>query len=79
MAVRSKVLNVRTTEDEYNEIKNFAAFQGLSVTDFVIESVLERIEDWNDVQAVREYEKEKAEGHVGSISWEQVQAELDLS
>ena len=78
MAARSKILNVRTTEDEYDEIRRFAAFQGKSITDFVLESVLEKIEDWEDTQAIREYEKDKAENRIETVSWEQVKREAGL-
>jgi len=78
MAIKSKILNVRTTEQEYDEIKKFAAFHGISMTDFVLESVYERMADLEDIQAVREYEKEKSESGVDTVSWEKVQADLGI-
>jgi uncharacterized protein (DUF1778 family) len=78
MSARSRILNVRTTEDEYDEIKRFAAFRGISVTEFVLESVLEKIEDWEDIQAIREYERDKSDGSVETVSWRQVQSEAGL-
>jgi len=52
MAGKSKFMSIRTTEDMYEEIKKFAAFQGMSVTDLVLESVMEKIEDWEDLQTL---------------------------
>jgi uncharacterized protein (DUF1778 family) len=75
MGVRSKILNVRTTEDEYSEIKKFAAFLGVSMTDLVLGSVLEKIENWEDIQAVHEHERDKAEGEVETVSWRRALAD----
>jgi len=78
MATRTKALNIRTTDSEYEEIKRFAAFQGMSVTEFVLGTALDRIADWEDAQSVREYEREKAAGRIETVPWEQVQAEAGL-
>jgi uncharacterized protein (DUF1778 family) len=77
MASKSKVLNLRTTESEYDEIKKFAAFQGVSMSALVLESVREKIEDWEDMKAVREFE-ENPPSRAEMIPWEQVQKELGL-
>jgi len=56
------MLNFRTTEDDYQTVKNFARMQGKSVSAFVMDAIWEKIEDWEDMQAVREYERGKTAG-----------------
>jgi len=76
MTKRSKILNVRTTEYEYDEIKKYASFQGVSVTDFVLTSVLEKIEDKEDLQAINDYENDNDK--METVSWDQVKTESGL-
>jgi uncharacterized protein (DUF1778 family) len=75
---KTKLINIRTTEDDYESIRKFAAFQGATVSSIMLDSVIERIEDWEDIQAIREYEKEKAAGTLELTPWADVQRELEL-
>ncbi|MDR1028416.1 MAG: DUF6290 family protein [Clostridiales Family XIII bacterium] len=63
-ALKTKTLNIRTTEEHYNAVQNLARFEGKSVSDFVLDAVIEKIEDWEDLQAIREYEESVSDGSV---------------
>jgi uncharacterized protein (DUF1778 family) len=71
------MLNVRTTEKDYAAIRRLANFQGKSVSAFVMDAVLDKIEDWEDMQAVKAYERRKASGEVQYVAWEDVKKDLD--
>ncbi|MFD1317604.1 type II toxin-antitoxin system RelB family antitoxin [Loigolactobacillus zhaoyuanensis] len=44
------VTSLRFKDDQYNEIKEMAAFYGVSVTTFMRKTILERLEDEQDYQ-----------------------------
>lgn len=75
---KTKHLNIRTSEDEYRQLKDFAHFQGKTLSGFALDAMWAQIEDWEDLKAVKEYEKDKAEGTVETVSWAQVQEEFGL-
>ncbi|MDR2611203.1 MAG: DUF6290 family protein [Clostridiales Family XIII bacterium] len=74
MAPKTKVINIRATENEYEQIQKFAAFQGVPVSSLVLDSVWERIEDWEDIEAIKEYERDKANGTLELIPFEDILA-----
>jgi uncharacterized protein (DUF1778 family) len=61
-AVKTKTLNVRTTEEAYKTVQDIARFQGMSVSAFIMDAIWKQIEDWEDIQAIEEYERQKAAG-----------------
>jgi uncharacterized protein (DUF1778 family) len=75
---RKKHLNIRTSEEEYRQLKDFARFQGKTLSSFALDAMWAQIEDWEDTKAVKEYERDKAAGTIESIPWAQVQEELRL-
>ncbi|MDR2108401.1 MAG: DUF1778 domain-containing protein [Coriobacteriales bacterium] len=75
---KTKHLNIRTSEDEYRRISEFARFQGKTLSGFALESMWQQIEDWEDIQAVKEYEQAKAGGGLDLISHEDAMRELGL-
>ena len=72
MATKTKNMNIRITESEYEEIKSFANFQGESISELVLNAIRERMELWEDM---RDIEARKNEP---SSSWEDVQKRLGL-
>jgi uncharacterized protein (DUF1778 family) len=72
------MLNLRTTDDEYTEMKKFAAFQGMSVSSFILESVREKMEDWEDREAAEDFEKDFSAGRIETVSWKQVKKDAGL-
>ena len=69
---KTKNMNIRIAEDDYEAIKQFADFNGKSVSSLMLDAVWEQIEYWEDMKAVEEYEKEKANGTLVTVPWEQV-------
>ena len=57
-AIKTKNLNIRTSEADYKRIQEFAKFQGVSMSGFILDLVNEYIENWEDI---RDYKKAMAE------------------
>lgn len=76
--VKEKNMNIRITENEYSKIKQFAEFNGKSISALVLDAVREQIELWEDLQAVRDYEQDKTNGSLVTYSLEDIMAELEL-
>jgi len=74
MATKTKSLNIRISEDQYNDISSFAAFQGTSVSALFLESVMQQIEDWEDI---RDADAAHKKGEKGT-PWAEVKKELGL-
>jgi uncharacterized protein (DUF1778 family) len=77
-AAKTRHLNIRTSEDEYRRISDFARFQGKTISSFALEAMWQQIEDWEDVQAVREYEQAKTADSLELIDHEDAMRELGL-
>ena len=78
MLVKTKNMNIQITENDYNKIKQFADFNGKSITDLMLESVWERMEYQEDLEDILEYEKEKANGSLETTSWVDIKKRLNL-
>jgi hypothetical protein len=66
------------TRAEYSRIRGFAAFQGISITDLVMESVFERIGDWHDSQDACGCGQDNATSYAGAGAREQLQEDASL-
>ena len=77
-SAKTKIINVRTTEDDFLAIQNFARFQGKSVSAFIMDTIWEKIEEWEDLKAIGDYEDAKARDKIEYVSWEQVQKNAGL-
>jgi uncharacterized protein (DUF1778 family) len=79
-ANKTKKFNIRTTEHEYAEVQMIARFEGKTVSDFVTDAIRDKVEYWEDLQAVRRYEASVAEGSVSYLTLEEIvrEHELDL-
>ena len=75
---KTKNMNIRIAESEYETIRQFADFNGKSISALVLDTIWEQIEYWEDMKAVAEYEQEKANGTLETSSWEEVKARLEL-
>jgi len=75
---KTKMFNIRTTEENYQAVQNIARFEGKSISDFVLDTIIEKLEEWEDVQAIRDYEKDVAEGRVKYYSLDEVLEDCDL-
>ena len=78
MATKTKTINLRTTEDAYSAIKEFADFNGQTITDFMLEAAISQIEDYEDLRDAAEASEAIKSGKSKVVSWEQVQKEAGL-
>ncbi len=72
------IISIRTTEEEKELIKMYADFYGVSMSDFVKTSVIERIEDMFDLRSIEEYEKNRENGSLETYSITYVKKQLGL-
>ena len=75
---KTKNMNIRITAGEYETIKQFADFNGKSMSALMLDAVREQIEYWEDMKAVAEYEREKANGILETTAWEDIRKRLNL-
>jgi predicted DNA-binding protein len=73
-----KTLNIRTSEEEYKAIKDFASIQGQSVSGFVLGLVHDCIEDKEDILACEDYVKSETAGKSATVPHEDFMKELGL-
>ena len=66
------------SEEEKEMIKRYAEFFGMSVSDFVKTSVIERIEDAFDLGEIEAYEKRKDTKEIQLYSLDEVKKQLGL-
>ena len=78
MLAKSKHLNIRIAENDYNKIKQFADFNGKSISALMLDSVWERMEYQEDLEDILEYERQKADGTLETTSWEDIRKRLNL-
>ena len=71
-------MNIRINENDYNKIKQFADFNGKSVSALMLDSVWEKIEYQEDLEDILEYEREKSNGTLETTSWEEIKKRLSL-
>jgi hypothetical protein len=76
MLTKTKHMNIRIAESEYEEIKRFAEFNGKSVSALMLEAVWEMMEYQEDLRDFEEYEKENET--LETSSWEEVRERLGL-
>ena len=71
-----KNMNIRIAADEYETIRQFADFNGKSVSTLMLDSIWEQIEYWEDMKTIAEYEKEKANGTLLTRPLKDIMSEL---
>jgi len=72
MVAKSKHMNIRVAENDYKKIKQFADFNGKSISALMLDAVWEQIEYQEDLSDIEEYEKEKESGTLVTHSWTEV-------
>jgi uncharacterized protein (DUF1778 family) len=72
MVAKTKNMNIRIAESEYEEIKSFADFQGESISELVLNAIRERMELWEDMRDIETRKNEPAS------SWDDVQKRLGM-
>ena len=69
MLTKTKHMNIRVTENDYEKIKQFADFNGKSISALMLDAIWEQIEYQEDLADIVEYEKEKENGTLVTVSW----------
>ena len=78
MLAKSKHMNIRVTASDYDKIKQFADFNGKSISALMLDSVWERMEYQEDLEDILEYERSKANGTLETTPWEDIRKRLNL-
>ncbi|MCL1787835.1 MAG: DUF6290 family protein [Defluviitaleaceae bacterium] len=78
MLAKTRHMNIRVAESDYKKIKQFAEFNGKSVSSLMLDAIWEQMEYQEDVADVEEYEREKANGTLVTRSWADVKKDIGL-
>jgi len=70
---KTRNINIRIAQDEYDDILNHSQFFGSNISEFVLEAIRERLEYLDDVAALRDRDKSESR-----VSWEEVQRNAGL-
>ena len=73
---KTKNMNIRIDEKEYEVLRTFADFNGKTISALMLDAVREQIEQWEDLKDIEEYEKEKASGTLETYSMQDVKERL---
>jgi uncharacterized protein (DUF1778 family) len=69
---KSKYMNIRISETEYDLLKDAAQFYNKTLSGFVLDTALNRIEDMEDLAAANEYLRHKMCGEIETLSHDEV-------
>jgi hypothetical protein len=75
---KTKHMNIRIAENDYIIIKQFADFNGKSISSLMLDAVWELIEYHDDLCDIEEYEKEKENGTLTTHTWAEVKKSAGL-
>ena len=76
MLTKTKNMNIRINEDEYDNIKRFADFNGKTISALMLDAVMEQIEYWEDLNDIKEYEEEKESGTLVTYTMQETKERL---
>lgn len=71
---KTRMINIRATDDQYESIKDFARFQGKSVSSLLLDAVWEKIEDYEDIRDAEQI----IAAHEETSAWDDVQKAAGL-
>ena len=77
MIPKTKHMNIRIAENDYEKIKQFADFNGKSISALMLDAIWEQIEYQEDLNDIAEYEKEKADGTLVTVSWKDLKSGME--
>ena len=75
---KTKNMNIRISEEEYDLIKKFADFNGKTISALILDSINEQIEHWEDSKDIEDYERDKENGTLVTYSMQEVKERLGL-
>ena len=53
------VISIRVSDEEKDMLEKFAEFEGKSVSGYLKSLFYEKLDDFEDIQSIKEFEKEK--------------------
>jgi hypothetical protein len=72
------VVSIRFNDDEEEILKNYVKSKGLNLSQYIKNIIFEKIEEEYDLKSVQEYLKEKSEGTLNLIPFEEAIKEWDI-
>ena len=72
------VVSIRFNDDEEEILKNYVKSKGLNLSQYIKNLIFEKIEEEYDLKSVQEYLKEKSEGALNLIPFEEAIKEWDI-
>lgn len=72
----SNVISVRLNEQEKELINNIALLNGVGISTMIKKIIFEKLEEEYDYKIIKEYEKEKQNGTIELIPFEDLLKEL---
>ena len=71
------VVSIRFNDDEEEILKNYVKSKGINLSQYIKNTIFEKIEEEYDLKSVQEYLKAKSEGTLNLIPFEEAIKEWD--
>ena len=72
------VVSIRFNDDEEEILKNYVKSKGINLSQYIKNTIFEKIKEEYDLKSVQEYSKTKSEGILNLIPFEEAVKEWDL-
>ncbi|ERT45442.1 toxin-antitoxin system, antitoxin component, ribbon-helix-helix domain protein [Fusobacterium sp. CM21] len=72
------VVSIRFNDDEEEILKNYVKSKGINLSQYIKNTIFEKIEEEYDLKSVQEYLKAKSEGTLNLIPFEEAIKEWDI-
>ena len=72
------VVSIRFNDDEEEILKNYVKSKGINLSQYIKNTIFEKIEEEYNLKSVQEYLKAKSEGTLNLIPFEEAIKEWDL-
>ena len=72
------VVSIRFNDDEEEILKKYVKSKGLNLSQYIKNTIFEKIEEEYDLKSVQEYLKAKSEGTLNLIPFEEAIKEWDI-
>ena len=72
------VVSIRFNDDEEEILKNYVRSKGINLSQYIKNTIFEKIEEEYNLKSVQEYLKAKSEGTLNLIPFEEAIKEWDI-
>lgn len=72
------VVSIRFNDEEEKILKNYIKSKGINLSQYIKNTIFEKIEEEYDLKSVQEYLKAKSEGTLNLIPFEEAIKEWDI-